>query len=423
MPITWLLGRPRRRRSSTSPRMAYQVRAACSTRASRSHGSMPGTRTSRRRACRPGIRRSRTTSDRSRTPRSASRSTAAIWPRSGSRACAPTDHSGPTGASRARRTPRSPAAWPARAGSSPGLPDRRRAHPAPTSSTVFPRCRAALCDRRGKRTAALVRVRHTRASHVAAACGFGPCECLPQLEAGREGGMRAVVYDRYAPPESLRVDDLPRPSPSTNQVLLRVFATSINLSDWECLHGAPLYARLGGLRQPARRTLGSDGAGRVESVGAGVTRLRVGDEVYGDNLQLKGGFAEYAVAPETALATKPPELTFAEASTIPQAATIALQGSAGVAAGQRVLINRAGGGSGSFAIQLAKRAGAHVTGVDNAGKLDFMRSLGADAVIDYRSEDFTRREPYDLILDLVAHRSVFAYRRALVPGGRYRCVG
>jgi NADPH:quinone reductase-like Zn-dependent oxidoreductase len=236
--------------------------------------------------------------------------------------------------------------------------------------------------------------------------------------------MRAVVYDRYGPPESLRVDDVPTPSPTTNQVLLRVFATSVNLSDWECLRGSPLYARLGGLRVPARRTLGSDVAGRVEAVGSGVTRFRVGDEVYGDNLQLKGGFAEYAVAPESALAHKPEELTFAEVSAIPQAAAIALRGTAGVAAGQRVLINGAGGGSGSFAIQLAKRAGAHVTGVDNAGKLDFMRSLGADHVIDYGSEDFTRPdEPYDLILDLVAHRSAFACRRALAPRGRYWCVG
>jgi NADPH:quinone reductase-like Zn-dependent oxidoreductase len=236
--------------------------------------------------------------------------------------------------------------------------------------------------------------------------------------------MRAVVYDRYGPPESLRVEDLPVPAPSPNQVLLHVVATSVNLSDWECLRGVPLYARIGGLRAPARRTLGSDVAGRVEAVGSGVTRFRVGDEVYGDNLQLKGGFAQYAVAPESALAAKPPELTFAEASTIPQAGVIALQGTAGAAPGQRVLINGAGGGSGSFAIQLAKRAGAHVTGVDNAGKLDFMRSLGADEVIDYRSEDFTRTgEPYDLVLDLVAHRSAFACRRALAPGGRYRCVG
>jgi NADPH:quinone reductase-like Zn-dependent oxidoreductase len=236
--------------------------------------------------------------------------------------------------------------------------------------------------------------------------------------------VKAVVYDRYGPPEVLRVDDVPTPSPASGQVLVRVAATSVNLSDWECLRGAPAYARLGGLRSPARRTLGSDIAGWVDAVGEGVTRFQPGDEVYGDNLSLKGGFAEYAVAPESALTHKPAELTFAEASTIPQAAPIALQGTDGAAAGRRVLINGAGGGSGSFAIQLAKRAGAHVTGVDNAAKLGFMRSLGADEVIDYRSEDFTRpSQPYDLILDLAAHRSVFAYRRALARGGRYRCVG
>ena len=148
-----------------------------------------------------------------------------------------------------------------------------------------------------------------------------------------------------------------------------------------------------------------------------------GDEVYGDNLDLKGGFAEYAVAPESALAHKPETLTFAEASTLPQAGPIALQGTAAAGPRQRVLINGAGGGSGSFAIQLAKQAGAHVTGVDNAGKLEFMRSLGADEVIDYRQQDFTRGEPHDLVLDLVAYRSVFAYRRALTRGGRYLCVG
>ena len=236
--------------------------------------------------------------------------------------------------------------------------------------------------------------------------------------------MRAVVQERYGGPDVLRVDEVPTPSPRVGQVLLKVAATSINLSDWEGLRGSPFYARLGGLRAPRRPTLGSDIAGVVESVGSGVTRFQPGDEVYGDNLQLMGGFAEYAVAPESVLALKPAELTFAQASTIPQAGAIALQGTARASTGRRVLINGAGGGSGSFAIQLAKRAGAHVTGVDNADKLEFMRGLGADEVLDYRRDDFTRdHEPYDLILDLVAHRSVFAYRRALAPGGRYRCVG
>jgi NADPH:quinone reductase-like Zn-dependent oxidoreductase len=222
----------------------------------------------------------------------------------------------------------------------------------------------------------------------------------------------------------LRVEDIPIPSPAAGQVLVKVAATSINLSDWEGLRGSPLYARLGGLRAPRRPTLGSDIAGWVDAVGAAVTRFRPGDEVYGDNLQFQGGFAEYAVAPESSLALKPAELTFAQASTIPQGGAIALQGTVGATKGGRVLVNGGGGGSGSFAIQLAKRLGAHVTGVDNGGKLEFMRSLGADEVIDYQRDDFTRdREPYDLILDLVAHRSVFAYRRALAPGGRYRCVG
>ncbi|WBB69381.1 NAD(P)-dependent alcohol dehydrogenase [Micromonospora sp. WMMD812] len=235
--------------------------------------------------------------------------------------------------------------------------------------------------------------------------------------------MRAVVYDRYGPPDVLRIDNVPTPSPAAGQVLVKVAATSINLSDWETLRGSPLYSRIGGLRSPARRILGSDIAGWVEAVGPAVTRFHPGDEVYGDNLMLKGGFAEYAIAPESVLARKPAALTFAEASTIPQAGVIAWQGTEGARPGQRVLINGAGGGSGSFAIQLAKRLGARVTGVDNAGKLDFMRSVGADEVIDYRSQDFTRGGPYELILDLVAHRSVFAYRRALATGGRYRCVG
>ncbi|MEV6279280.1 NAD(P)-dependent alcohol dehydrogenase [Nocardia sp. NPDC051832] len=235
--------------------------------------------------------------------------------------------------------------------------------------------------------------------------------------------MRAVIYDRYGDPEVLSVAEIPVPTPGPDQVLVRVQATSINLSDWETLRGTPLYSRIGGIRAPRRPVLGSDIAGRVEAVGSAVTLFAVGDEVYGDNLMLKGGFAEYAVAPQSALARKPAELSFAEASTLPQAAAIASQGTAGVADGMSVLINGAGGGSGAFAIQLAKRAGAHVTGVDNADKLTFMRSVGADEVIDYRAADFTRTGPYDFILDLVAHRSVFAYRRAVARGGRYRCAG
>jgi NADPH:quinone reductase-like Zn-dependent oxidoreductase len=235
--------------------------------------------------------------------------------------------------------------------------------------------------------------------------------------------VKAVVHDRYGPPDVLRVEDVPVPTPASGQVRVRVAATSVNLSDWEGLVGSPAYARLGGLRAPRIRTLGSDIAGTVDAVGEGVTRFGPGAEVYGDNLGLRGGFAEYAIAPESALAHKPPGLSFAQASAIPQAGAIASQGTRGVAPGTRMVVNGAGGGSGAFAVQLAKHLGAHVTGVDNAGKLDFMRSLGADEVIDYRADDFTRRGPYDRILDLVAHRSVFAYRRALAPGGHYQCVG
>ena len=235
--------------------------------------------------------------------------------------------------------------------------------------------------------------------------------------------MRAVVRDRYGPPEVMRLEEVAVPTPRAGQVLVRIVATSVNLSDWEGLHGWPAYARFGGLFRPSRRILGSDIAGVVEAVGTGVTNFIPGDEVYGDILMIPGGFAEFAVAPEHALALKPAELSFAQASTLPQSGAIAVQAVARAKPRSRMLINGAGGGTGSFAIQLAKAAGIHVTGVDNAGKLDFMRSLGADEVTDYRVEDFTRGGSYDLIVDLVARRSVFAYRRALAPGGRYLIVG
>lgn len=236
--------------------------------------------------------------------------------------------------------------------------------------------------------------------------------------------MRAVTYDSYGSTDKLRIENIPVPTPSADQVLVKVVATSVNLSDWESLTGSPLYARLGGLRRPGRRTLGSDIAGRVESVGTSVTGFEPGDEVYADNLWLKGGFAEYAIVPAVELAKKPEELTFVQASAIPQSGAISFQGTAGASDGQRVLVNGAGGGTGALALQLLRLTGAHTTGVDSADKLDFMSSLGADQVIDYRTVDFTRdRASYDLILDLVAHRSALAYRRALAPGGRYRCVG
>ncbi len=240
--------------------------------------------------------------------------------------------------------------------------------------------------------------------------------------------MRAVEYDRYGPPDGLRLVDVPRPTPGPDQVLVEVAATSVNLSDWESLVGRPLYARLGGVRRPRRTILGSDIAGRVvevgDDVGADPEGVAVGDEVMADNLWLKGGFADFAVIPASEVAPKPAELSFAHAAAIPQSGAIATQGTAPVEAGMRVLINGGGGGSGPFAIQLAAEAGAHVTAVDTGAKLDFMRSCGADEVLDYRTTDFASTgETWDHILDLVATRSAVACRRALAPGGRYWCVG
>ena len=216
------------------------------------------------------------------------------------------------------------------------------------------------------------------------------------------------------------------PTPTDDEVLIRVQAVSLNRSDWESLRGTPLYARIGGWRRPRCQILGSDIAGRVEMAGRNIRRLRPGDEVFGDILGRMGGFAEYVCAGEDVLALKPASMTFEQVAAIPQGGVIALQGirdKGKVQPGQEVLINGAGAG-GTFAMQLAKLYGAEVTGVDNTGKLDFMRSLGADHVVDYTREDFTENgKQYDLILDLVAHRSVFAYKRALNPNGRYFAVG
>lgn len=235
--------------------------------------------------------------------------------------------------------------------------------------------------------------------------------------------MTAVVRERYGPPEVLRVAQIAVPRPGAAEVLVRVVATSVNLSDVENMRGWPAYARFGGVLRSRRAVLGSDIAGVVASLGDGAAGFAVGDEVYGDILLRGGGFAAYAVAPAAALSHKPAGLTFGQASALPQSGAIAVQAVARARRGDRMLINGAGGGSGAFALQLAAAAGIHVTGVDNAGKLAFMRELGAAEVIDYRADDFTRRGPFDLIIDLVAHRSVFAYRRALAPGGTYLIVG
>jgi NADPH:quinone reductase-like Zn-dependent oxidoreductase len=239
--------------------------------------------------------------------------------------------------------------------------------------------------------------------------------------------MKAIVYTKYGPPDVLELKEVEKPTPKDNEVLIKVHAVSVNLSDWENLRGKPLYARLSGLRKPTKKILGSDVAGMVEAVGRNVTLFQPGDDVFGDLIMCLGGFAEYVCAPEKALALKPASLTFEEAAVFPQAAVIALQGirdKGQVQPGQKILINGAGGGAGTFAVQLAKLFGAEVTGVDNSRKLDMLRALGADHVIDYNQEDFTKNGLcYDFILDLVAYRSVFAYNRALNSNGNYFVVG
>jgi len=239
--------------------------------------------------------------------------------------------------------------------------------------------------------------------------------------------MKAVVYDRYGPPEVLHVAEVEKPVPADDELLIRVHAVSLNASDWEALTGKPLYARIFGLFRPKFPILGSDISGTVEQTGANVSRFKPGDEVFGDLLGQFGGFGEYLCTSENRLLPKPPGLSFEEAAALPQGSAIALQAIRDVGkvkAGQKVLINGAGGSAGSFAIQLAKHFGAEVTTVDNGRKLEFMRSIGADHVIDYEQEEYPRNgERYDLILDLAAHHSIFDCRRSLAPGGVYLLVG
>lgn len=239
--------------------------------------------------------------------------------------------------------------------------------------------------------------------------------------------MKAIVYEQYGSPDMLRLTELPKPLPTDDEILIRIHAVSINGSDREGLIGRPAYARMAGLRKPRHPILGSDIAGVVEAVGSNITEFKPGDHVFGELPGYRGGFAEYVCTHGRTLMLKPPTLTFEQAAAIPQGGVIALNGivtKGSVQPGQKVLINGAGGSAGTFAVQLAKLQGAEVTGVDNAHKQDLMRSLGADHVIDYDRHDFAASgRQYDLILDLIAHRSVFACARAVRPNCTYYIVG
>lgn len=233
--------------------------------------------------------------------------------------------------------------------------------------------------------------------------------------------MKAIVQRGYGDPrEVLEVQDIDRPEPGDHEVLVRVQASSVNPADWMPLVGRPYVLRLGfGPTRPKHRVRGKDVAGTVEAVGSKVTRWRPGAEVFGELPH--GAYAQYAIAGENALAAKPANLGFPEAAAVPLAGLTALQGirdAAAVRAGHRVLINGASGGVGTFAVQVAKSLGAHVTGVCSTSSLDLVRSTGADEVVDYTKEDFTRGEsPYDVIFDLVGSHAPSAYRRVLRRDG------
>jgi NADPH:quinone reductase-like Zn-dependent oxidoreductase len=239
--------------------------------------------------------------------------------------------------------------------------------------------------------------------------------------------MKAIVCTRYGSPDVLQLTEVDKPTPKDNEVLVQVHATSLNAGDWHILRGEPLLRlTTGGLLKPKHKILGDDVAGRVEAVGRHVTQFQPGDAVFG--ISNFGAFAEYRCVPEDRyLYLKPASMSFEEAASIPMAATPALQGlrdKGQIQSGQTVLINGASGGVGTFAVQLAKHFGADVTGVCSTRKLDLVRSIGADHVIDYTQEDFTKcKECYDLILDVAAYNSIFECRRALRPEGRYVCIG
>ncbi len=240
--------------------------------------------------------------------------------------------------------------------------------------------------------------------------------------------MKAIVNSRYGSPDVFVLKDIEKPSPKDDEVLIKVHASCINSWEWDILTGKPyIYRTLHGLFKPKHKILGCDISGKVEAIGKNIKRFRPGDDVYGDLSGYSwGGFAEYVCASEKYLAKKPARLSFEEAASVPQAGVLALQGlnSKGITPGQKVLINGAGGGVGSFGVQLAKLSGAEVTCVDSVEKLGMLNVLGADYVIDYTKEDFSKiGKQYDLIIDNVASRSLSECSRALSPNGQYIIIG
>ena len=241
--------------------------------------------------------------------------------------------------------------------------------------------------------------------------------------------MKAIVYTQYGPPDVLQFKEVEKPTPQAGEALVKIHAASVNALDWHLLTADIFLARFSeGLFKPKRNRLGADMAGRIEAVGSGVTDFQPGDAVYGDVQPFGGGaFAEYVAVPAKSLAPKPATLPFAEAAALPIAALTALQGLRDVGkiqAGQRVLINGASGGVGTFAVQLAKTFGADVTAVCSTRNVEQARALGADHVIDYTQTDFTQSgQQYDLIFAANGYHSLSAYKRALTPGGVYVMAG
>ncbi len=241
--------------------------------------------------------------------------------------------------------------------------------------------------------------------------------------------MKAIVCHNYGPPDSLRLEEIPRPSPAANEVLVKVVATAINDWDWSLVRGRPLAYRLFyGLTKPKKSIFGVELAGIIEETGPESVKFSKGDTVYGDiSLSGFGSWAEYVCVPENALEPIPEGMSFLEASALPHAALLAWQGLVDIGKiqkGQKILINGAGGGVGSIGIQIAKTSDAQVTGVDSLQKFPMMEKLGYDKLLDYRKVDFTKKgEKYDLILDTKTTRSPFAYLRALKPEGKYVTVG